>query len=255
MFEEHEEGETVEMNSSELVQVCAYMAGMYCTEEGVSNNALANTPWMTFVEWMAKRVALIGNEEATEICEKCAVDTRVWRGLVVILQDWQNMRKLTPLWPQISLAHRGIPKTPVEAIGMSVVIRWKDGKSAVISQMVLASMLEPTDAGTPNVLSDGSVCSFLSQTGPALQDVLLKVGVDGLHDQAAFEADVEAFKVLAGLVQVHLPEVRKEFHSRISNLLGILTAFYCPQEAKGPKTTLKVLEEQEAKPLQGGWNA
>ncbi|MCH7876119.1 MAG: hypothetical protein IH965_12570 [Gemmatimonadetes bacterium] len=209
-------------------------------------------------------------EQIAELCGEVDVPTKIFDLLIALTRDPLGANQLVGVWPQVTLAVRGIPVHELASIHNVVLLKWKDGAVTPLSSFVPAEL-----ASQNGVLTDGSVCTLIQVGANNLSRMVLESSLDTLHDHRSQQADDEAYEILMGLIVLVLQGHRivdpgggvdrhmaPQYVNRCQNVMRLLQAMFRPPIAPQVKQQIAAIQSQQQRDkdaagnseVYGGWD-
>lgn len=173
-----------------------------------------------------------------------------------LANDPLGSKRLAPVWTQVILHDRPLPRHPVRSLQLVCLVSWEDGALLPISVFTPAELM----AGT---FTDGLMATLMMQQPRAWFDTLIEHGLDNLHDHLANNyGDEQAFEIFMGLILRGIeqlkPEHREDAVKYMRLIQGMLRPIV-PQEARIQAAAVKrqlnqsQLSSEGSGEITGGW--
>ena len=167
-----------------LLRLVGELFKRFCADMHVPLEHAGQTNPISFLQWADELTTTTNTEEATAICAQAGVTMSSWEHLIALAVDPTGPNQLAGVWPQVTLAFRGKPRSRLESVHTVILLKWDDGRVAPLSSFVPAEL-----CSNNGVFTDGNVCSLIQATAHNLMEIVCNISLDVLHDQKSSAAD------------------------------------------------------------------
>lgn len=207
-----------------------------------------------FLVWLDKKFILLDKDT---VLQEAKVEEVAWDFLQEILGNAAGVLQITPLWPLISMAHRGNPKNKLKQMTSITLFTYEDGT-------IFPAIVDlPAAAMEGGELNDAFCAAQMYQHFTFFRELIKEHGLDALHDKYGGQYGGDyPFEVLMGSMLTIMPQLKAEVRPFIENYIRLIQRTLRPPLPPQLKAKIEALKKQkEQQELQqkklpeGGWDA
>lgn len=228
----------------ETLKILRYFFRQMCKEERTPPQLAVQYLPEYLLQWVESHLYLYSK---AEVLEQAQADEVGWEFLQEILANATGALMINPLWPAITLAHRGDPTHPVKLIHGVLQITWEDGRLLPLSFAIPAEVMEN------GAINDAFLGVQLGAMFKHFMKQVVEVGLDRMHDNMADDFGGEyPFQVAIGLLQQTIPQVKPEIQQKCWNYMRLFQALVEPSMSPEAKQKMAALKAARLKKQQQG---
>lgn len=180
----------------QLIKLAHHMLVDYCAIHNIPPETAAQRVAVNvFLDWARQRFDMMTQEDAESLRNEAKVSPKAFDTLSALAHDELGPNKLAGVWSQVVLQHRGNPTFEVESLHTICLVKWKDGRSGLLSNFVPAEL-----ASEEAVFTDGMICTLIQTSAHALMEIVRDNSLDRLHSEQSMDASDASYDILMGLL-------------------------------------------------------
>lgn len=204
----------------ETMKLVRHFFKMMCAEENTPPEEAVHYLPEYFLHWVRGKLPALDREAVLAAVPAKPV---AWAFLTEMAEGLGGALQLLPLWPMVTLAHRGDPRHKVRRVHSVLLVTWEDGRVFPLSINLDAELL------VGGALNDAFVAAQLHQHYKGVRAQIAEEGLDALHDKHGKDMGGDyPFEVLMGAFLKIIPQLKPELHEHLKGYLRLAQAIIAP---------------------------
>jgi len=236
----------------ETLRLIQYFFAEMCQAEGTPPEKSVEYLPEYLLEWIFNN---LGHYDRDQVKQQIGVSDLALDFLTEILRSTGGPLMLAPVWPLITMAHRGDPRHRVKLLSFSMLITWDDGVAFPVTVSLPAEMMEG------GVINDAFLGSQVAKAHGVFMRQLVEDTLDGMHDKYGTPMGGDyPFEVLMGSFLKIIPQLKPELHDHLKAYMRLIQSLLRPALTPQAKQRLEYLRakrraaDQPPPDTPGGWD-
>jgi hypothetical protein len=247
------------LRDTSTLRLMAHMVKDLVEEEKLPPDQYALLLPEYFLHWAEDKIN-VGVYSRDKTCEEASCDPIGWDFLQEILASAAGALMIAPMWPMVTLAHRGYPKHALRRFQMIMMLTWDDGFIYPLSVAMPKELCEVP-------FSDGFIASQINVHTKAFLREIVEKGLDRVHDESGanyggdhpYEVMMGAFlQIIPQLGASYAEEEKKTLQKLMKDYVRLIQGLIAPPIPPNVKASWDAQQRKKAvtdpKQVRGGFD-
>jgi hypothetical protein len=243
----------------DLVKLLRFVfTALFCEDEDIPPQRRGTVLPVFFCGWVDSFLSHTSVDDELSYCERAEVPAETWEAMATLIRSGSAPEQLQAVWYLICLSHNTVPKYPVDAICMTLIIKWADGTIWPIVANCPKELAIVASPDSDAVMNEALAMSLLANQLPGLYETILTTGFDAAHDHKNIyrraKTPEDPIEVMFGLVLQQINNLRPELRQPVLNAMRLAQGMLLPPITPEARARIEQLRQQAQDKRHGGFD-